>query len=209
MVRQNKIWLFKSYTQMVVSIILFILFIIGFIYVSTIDFKKDVVKDNEKFVQEHKEVIDKDNVYSYINASDAYTYVKSDSVIILFGIKDSNWVGHYANVLNQVAKEVGIDKIYYYDFTDDRKDKNATYEAIVEYLDNYVTHLDDGTANLYGPTLLIKKDGVVKYFDDDTALIKGNIKADDYWDEYQTNLKKLNLKAALSDYVKVDNDGKE
>ncbi|MBQ6841276.1 MAG: hypothetical protein IJO63_04085 [Bacilli bacterium] len=199
--KKNKIWIFKSTRQMTVSIILFCLFMLGFIYFGSKDYKVNKITDSEKFVSEHKEVVG-DNVFTYINASDVYTYIRRPDVLILFGIRNSDWVGYYANVLNEVAKEIGITQIYYYDITDDRKDGNATYESIVYYLKDYVTYLDDGKMNLYGPTLLIKTDGVITYFDDETAVIKGSVSAADYWDNYQTNLKKETLKVALQDYMK-------
>ena len=187
---------------MIISIILFVLFIIGFIYIGTMDFSKKEVNDNEKFASEYKDVIDKDNIYTYVNSQDAYVEIKKDDVLILFGIKNSEWVGYYANVLNSVAKDNNIDKIYYYDITEDRDNKNATYQSIVNYLSDYITHLDDGTINLYGPTFFVKKGGKVIYFDDSNAFISGNISASDYWNEYHTNLQKLTLNTVLNDYVR-------
>ena len=199
--KENKIWIFKSIKQMIICIVLFCLFLFGFIYISTFDFKKEKVTDNEKFISEHKEV-DIDNIYTYISASDAYSYIRNDDTIVLFGIKNSDWVGYYANILNSVAKELEIKQIYYYDITDDRADKNGTYESIVNYLSMSLTHLDDGTLNIYGPTLLVKKDGIIIYFDDETAFVKGNTSASEYWNDYQTNLKKLRLRSVLTDYIR-------
>ena len=200
--KKKSIWIFKSTEQMIVSIILFVLFIVGFIFIGTMDFSKKEVNDNEKFASEYKDVIDKDNVYTYVNSQDAYVEIKKDDVLILFGIKNSEWVGYYANILNSVAKDNNIDKIYYYDITEDRDNKNATYQSIVNYLSDYITHLDDGTINLYGPTFFAKKAGKVIYFDDSNAFISGNISASDYWNEYQTNLQKLTLNTVLNDYVR-------
>ena len=207
MVRQNKIWIFKSYTQMVVSIILFILFIIGFIYIGTIDFKKDEITDNQRFKEEHQ-IVSENNVYTYVNATQVYDYLKGNNAIILFGIKNSKWVSYYADILNNVAINLGIDKIYYYDITDDRIEENATYQSIVNYLSNNLTYLDDGTLNIYAATLIIKKNNKIIYFDDETALIKGNIKPDDYWDEIQKYITSENIKLALNEYLGSEN-GKE
>ena len=203
----KKYGIFKSKTEMIVCITLFLLFIIGFIYFGTKDYSVEKISDSEKFVSEHKEVVS-DNVFTYINCSDAYTYIKKDKVLVLVGVRNSDWVGYYANILNEVAKEVGISQIYYYDITDDRKEANGTYESIVQYLKDYVTYLDDGKANLYGPTLIVKKDGVITYFDDETALVKGNMTAKNYWSNYQINLKKATLTRVLKDYLGV-NDGEE
>ena len=61
---------------MIVSIIFFILFLVGFIYVGKMNFKKDEPTDSEKFITEHKEVKE-DNVFVYLNSQDAYSYIKS------------------------------------------------------------------------------------------------------------------------------------
>ena len=205
----KSIWIFKNTREMIISIILFIAFISGFIYIGTKDYTSNKVIDNQKFNKEHKEVKDNDNIFVYIDSSSALDYVKKDNVIVLFGIKNSDWVGYYANVVNEVAKEVGISEIYYYDITEDRKDKNAIYEIIVQYLENYITYLDDQTANIYAPALLIKKNGLIKYFNDDTALIKGKITSSDYWNEYNTDLMKERLKIELVSYLEENIDGEE
>ena len=205
--KKNKIWLFKSYTQMVVSVILFILFMIGFVYIGTIDFKKGEVTDSDKFIQEHKEV-ENDNVFTYVNASDAYNYIRDNNVIILFGIKDSDWVGHYANILNDAAREAGIEKIYYYDITTDREERNGTYESITNYLDMYLTYLDNGVLDIYCPTFIVKKDGMIIYFDDETALVKGKVSASDYWTESKVTKQYNNLVAVLKEYIGDENGEK-
>lgn len=192
--------IFKNKIHMIISFILFIAFIIGFVYLSKLDYTKDVQDDNEKIHIEHKQ-IDYDNVYSYINATEAYNYIQKNDVIILFG-SSSSWVGYYANILNKVAKELNIETIYYYNIEQDREDKNATYQAIVNYLESNIYFLDDGTANLYTPTLLIKKKGNILLFDDTTAIMKGNIDPSEYWNEFNTLEKESTIKAAIEDYLR-------
>ena len=197
------IWIFKSQKQMIISLIFFILFIMGFVYISTIDFSKKGINDKEKFANEHKAIIDKENVYTYINNQEALTYIKQDNVIILFGVKNNDYVGYYANILNEVAKNNNVEEIYYYDITDDREKKNGTYQSIAEYLSDYVTHLDDGTVNIYGPTLYVKKNGIVIHFDDSNAFISGNMNAEKYWSEYQIGLQKNILNEVLKEYMEM------
>ena len=84
--------------------ILFILIILGFIYVGTRDFTKKVVIDNEKFDQDYVNV-SKDNVFKYVNAQDVYTRIKSGDAIIFMGFPQNKWSGYYANVLNETAKD--------------------------------------------------------------------------------------------------------
>ncbi len=179
--------------------LLFILIIVGFIYVGTREFKTDVVVDNERFDQEYQNV-SKDNVFKYVNAVEVYTALKEDAIIFM-GYPSNEWSGYYANILNEAAKASGIKEILYYDFYTDRENKNATYQSIVLSLSNYLVTLDDGTQNLHAPTLVMVKDGNVFAFDNETAFMKGNMKPEDYWNEYRTGLKYNTFETMFKEYL--------
>lgn len=190
---------FKSKTQMIIYIILFCIFIGLFIYFSTLENITKNKSDSDKFINEYKEV-NNENVFIYLNGAETLDYIKNENAIILFGMKNNSFVGTYANILNDVAKEVGIEKIYYYDLTEDRKIRNGNYESIVNYLSDYILLLDDGSKNIYVPAFLVKENGIISFFDDEDALIHGDINASDYFDNYRVNLKKITLKKVLEDY---------
>ena len=194
---------FKSKTQMIIYIIIFCIFIALFIYFGSFEKSANNVSDSDKFINEYKEITT-DNVFLYLNAQDTLNYIKNDNVLILFGYKNNSYVGYYANILNEVAKEVGIKKIYYYDMTEDRKYKNGSYESIVNYLKDYVISLDDGSQNIYAPTFLIKRAGVIRLFDDEDDFVHGYNSAEEYFDNYRTNLKKITLKKALEDFINYE-----
>ena len=189
---------------MIIYIILFVIFIVLFIYFGTLENATKKTSDSDKFKNEYKEV-NEDNVFVYLNAAETLDYIKKDNILILFGMKNNSFVGNYANILNEVAKNVGIEKIYYYDLTEDRKIKNGTYQSIVNYLKDYAVSLDDGSKNIYAPSLLVKNDGIITYFDDEDAIVHGETNANDYFDNYRTNLKKITLKSVLEDYKKNEN----
>ena len=165
---------------MIIYIILFIVFIALFIYFGTLENTTKKTSDSDKFKNEYKEV-NEDNVFVYLNAAETLDYIKKDNILILFGMKNNSFVGNYANILNEVAKNVGIEKIYYYDLT------------------------EDGSKNIYAPSLLVKNDGIITYFDDEDAIVHGETNANDYFDNYRTNLKKITLKSVLEDYKKNEN----
>lgn len=194
---QNKKF-FKNKIEMVITLTIFVLCIIGFIYLGKVDFSKNKPTDNIRMNMEHPEV-SKENVYEYINASQANNFILRSKMIMLFGTSNE-WTGYYASILNDVAKEVGVNKIYYYDFEEDKNKNNATYQNIVNHFNNYALHLDDGSADIYAPTLVIINNGVIMLFDDESSYIHGAIKPQEYWNEYNLNLKKNTLKVALSDY---------
>jgi len=185
--------------------ILFILIIIAFIYIGTKDFSTKTVIDNEKFDSEYINV-SKDNVFRYVNAQDVYTKMKSGSAIIFMGFPSNKWSGYYANILNEAAKQIGIEEILYYDFKDDRENKNATYQSIVLKLNSYVPTLDDDTQNIYAPTLIVIKNGNIIYYDNETAINIGKITPENYWNDFRKGLKINNFKVMFEDYLGIRNE---
>ena len=186
--------------KLILQSILFVAIIVGFIYIGTRDFNKEVVVDNERFDADYVNV-SKDNVFKYANAVEVYQALKGNAIIFM-GYPANVWSGYYANILNEAAKDAGIKEILYYDFYEDRENRNGTYQSIVLSLTNYLVTLDDGTEEIYAPTLVIVKNGKVIAFDNETAFTKGNITPDVYWDEYQSGIKYNNFKIMFQEYLK-------
>lgn len=195
---------FKSKLEMFVSIVIFIGLLLGFIYFGSKEYKSKVVME----VNENETIkFDAENIYTTINASDALNYIKGKNVIILFGINDDMTL-RYGNLLNNIAKDNGIEEIYYYDVEKDRKDNNASYRSVVEYLSNYVTYFESKTSDIFGPTLLIKSNDLIIYYDDSAAVTKGLYTPDEYFTSYtEGNMNNL-LPTIFKDYKEGINNGK-
>ena len=190
--------LFKNKTQMVIYIILFCLLIYGFIYLGKKDYKVKV-SDNERSSSEFS-LVSKDNVFKYVNATDARMVAKGAKGIVLFGT-NNDWVNYYAYIVDKVAKEVGIEEIYYYDFIKNRKDNNGTYEDIVKTLSNYVTYNDKGVAEIYAPSLLVVSNDKVILFDSETSFVKGDILPNAYWNSEKIAEKENQIREAFIKYL--------
>lgn len=190
--------LFKNKIQMVIYFIIFCLLIWAFIYIGMQDYNPKL-PDNERFASEFN-LVSENNVYEYINASKALLIASGTKGIILFGTKNNEWVNYYANIVNDIAKEVGIDKIYYYDFFKNREDNNGTYQAIVEKLSEYVTYNDYGIADIYAPSLLVVSNDKVLLFDTETTFREGDIEPSKYWNTFNINSKKSELQIIFKEY---------
>lgn len=193
--------LFKNKAQMIIYIITFIMCIILFILIGTHDFKKHEDSEPKKFSSMYS-LVSEDNLYTFTNATEILSILNGRSGIILLGFPLNEWTNYTANILNNVCKDLGIDKIYYYDFLNDREESNGTYETIVNKLKVYITVDDEGTKDLHAPTVLIVKDGdIIGYFDD-TSTMKGVINPTDYYTEYQTDITYAGFKTAIEEYLK-------
>lgn len=191
--------MFKSKTQMVIYIIIFCLLIYAFIYLGKKEYKVEL-PDNEKFSSMFS-MVSTDNVFKIVNATEAKMVSRGAKGIVLFGT-ENEWVNYYAYIVNKIAKEVGVEEIYYYDFTKNRKDNNGTYEDIVKNLSNYVTYNDKGVAEIYAPSLLVVSKDEVLLFDSDTSFIKGKTTPSTYWNSFTQGEKEQNLRAVFTEYLK-------
>lgn len=191
--------MFKSKTQMVIYIIIFCLLIYAFIYLGKKEYKVEL-PDNEKFSSMFS-MVSTDNVFKIVNATEARMVSRGAKGIVLFGT-ENEWVDYYAYIVNKIAKEVGVEEIYYYDFTKNRKDNNGTYEDIVKNLSNYVTYNDKGVAEIYAPSLLVVSKDEVLLFDSDTSFIKGKTTPSIYWNSFTQGEKEQELRAVFTEYLK-------
>ena len=191
--------MFKNKWQMVIYAILFLFLIYMFIYLGAKDYSHDI-SDNKKFAQDFN-LVSEDNVFTYVNATEARMVASGKKGIVLFGTKNE-WVNYYASIVNKVAKEAGITEIYYYDFTKNRADNNGTYEDIVAKLKNYVTYNDKGVGEIYAPTLLVVSNDKVLMYDSTTSFVKGTMTPSSYWNNVVTENKEKELKTVFNEYMK-------
>ena len=203
MVKKNK--LFKNKLQMIIYILLMIIILILFIVIGKHDFNKNISTEAEQFNQIFTNV-PKENVFKFSNAQEVNNIInsKKSKSIILFGFKANNWTSYYAQYIDEVAKEMDIKEVLYYDFESDRKDKNGTYETIVNSLSVYTKYTDYNTSEIYAPTLLVVKNGEILLYDDSTAVRSGNYTPDIYWQDYQIEDFKSTLRLVFAEYLKED-----
>ncbi len=194
----NKV--FKNKTQMIIYSIITIICLCLFIVISKIDFTKSDLTDAEKFSSLYN-MVSKNNLYKFAHASDVLEIVEGRSGIILLGFPMNKWTNYTASILNEVAMEQGVKEILYYDFHQDRKVSNGTYSILVSKLSAYMTVDDEGNMDIQAPAVLIVKKGKVIAYFDDTSILKGNVKPEDYYTEYQKGLTKSSFKTAIINYL--------
>lgn len=192
--------LFKNKAQMVIYTITFIICIILFIIIGKTDFKKNEDTPSKKFSSLYT-LVDKDNLYDFSNSTDVINVLSGRSGIILMGFPSNSWTNYYAKYLNDVCKELEVDKIYYYDFYKDRKESNGTYETIVNKLSMYVPVNDIGVRDIQAPTIVVVKNGEIIGYFDDASIIKGTIQSRDYFNDYEVGYLKNQLRTAIKSYM--------
>ncbi len=195
-----------SKKQKICYFVIFVLLLIGFIIIGTRDYTIEEMEEQNVFNLEYNMVPSK-NVFVYSNSTKIYNALRNNDAIIFFGFSKNEFSGYYAKIINEVSLEIGIKEILYYDFYEDRKNNNGTYESIVLFLQDYLKKNDIGKVDLVAPSMVIIKNGKIIYYDEETAYTYAKMTPSDYWTDYNINLKKATLRYVFNEYLE-DNNGK-
>ena len=182
-----------------------IIIIIGLVALLIIVLNKDTktqITDALKFSEEYTEV-PKDNVYTYKTSEEIIKILENGTGTVLLGFPECPWCQRYVVYLNEVAKDIGIEKIYYYNILEDRKNNTDTYKKIVSLIGDYLQYDEEGNKKIYVPAVIGVNKGEIVGFDDETSYdTKGFETPQEYWNEESVN----NLKTKLNDIITKSND---
>lgn len=187
----------KNIIRTVIVIVVFILIVLGFIWI----FHKDTktLTDQEKFSSEYTQV-SKNNVYVYRTVDEIINILEKGTGIVYLGFPECQWCQRYTKYLNEVALDLGIDKIYYYNIRQDRIDNSEEYLKIVSILKEYLQDDEEGNKRIYVPSIIALKKGEIIGFDDETAWdTKGFSTPDEYWTDNEVEELKEKLEKMILD----------
>lgn len=160
-----------------------ILIVIGLILLYFFFIRKDDNKetDAQKFKNEYSEVSD-DNPFVYRNIDQIINILEKGTGVVYLGFPECPWCQAYVPYVEEVAKKVGIDKVYYFNILEDRKNNSEKYQKIVKILNEYIPNDEEGNKRVFVPALIVVKEGKILLFNDETSLdTKGYEKPEDYW----------------------------
>lgn len=163
------------------KLMIFVVLIIAFIYFGTKDYKTTKKKKNNE-TNASSVLLNNEYVFNEINHSKVLNKLSSKNDSIIYICIDGNILcTKYGILIDEVAKNFSIDTIYYYDIKEDRENNNGTYQKIVSKLEDYVLTDDLGNQNLYSPTLIFIKKGLIYEFDDSLSINHGKMDIDKVW----------------------------
>lgn len=160
------------------------------------------ITDAKRFSEEYK--ISEDNVFVYRNSDEILKIMKNGTGVVYLGFPECPWCSAYVVYLNEVAKENHLDKIYYYNILEDRKNNTEFYKEVIKLLSGNLQYDDEGNERLYVPNVSFHVKGKIIGNDYETSKDTHDLKdPKDYW----TNEEISELKSTLTKYTKevVDN----
>ena len=191
----------KDYTCYALIALLSTVLIILSIY-SRFDIKKEKT-DSEKFKEEYSEVRS-DNVFVYKDIDEIIKIMENGTGVVYLGFPECPWCQAYVKYLDEVASEVGIESIYYYNILEDRKNNTEGYQRLVEILGDYLQYDMEGNKRIYVPNVSFHIAGEIIGVDYETSLDTHDLSdPSEYWtDEEVENLKNTLTELMTKVYIK-------
>lgn len=159
--------------------------------------KEEIETESQKFAKEYTQVTE-DNYFVYRDSEEIIKILEHGTGVVYIGFPECPWCQAYVPMLNEVADIEGLEKIYYYNILEDRKDNTEDYKKIVSLLDEHLQYDDEGNKRVYVPAVIVVSEGEIIGFDDETSYdTKGFEDPTDYWTKEETS----DLKNKLTDMI--------
>ncbi len=154
--------------------------------------------DAQRFATEYTSVT-ADNVFVYRDADEIIRIMKKGTGVVYLGFPECPWCQAYVEILNDVAKEEGLDTIYYFNISDDRKNNTEKYQEIVALLGDNLQFDNEGNPRIFVPNVSFHVNGELVGNNHETSKdTLGLDSPEDYWTDERAN----NLKDTLRTYMK-------
>ena len=189
------------------TIALVILLVLGVVSLALIENNKSA-KEEEKtdalrFKEEYSEVSE-DNVFVYRDIEEIIDIMENGTGVVYLGFPECPWCNYYVKYLNEVAKEIGITRIYYYNIYEDRSNNTENYQRIVELLGENLQYDEEGRLRVYVPNVSFHIEGEVIGNDYETSKdTNGFTDPSDYWTEEEISSLKNNLSVYMKEVLEA------
>lgn len=189
----------KSIFITIVILVLILIGVVSFLLINkdNKNNENEINEDAKKFSSEYT-TVSEDNVFVYRDIDEIIRIMEKGTGIVYLGFPECPWCGAYVKYLNEVAKEVGVEKIYYYNILNDRKDETDEYKKILSILGDNLQNDEEGNPRVYVPNVSFHIDGEVIGNDCETSLDTHNLeKPEEYWTDEEVK----DLKETLTKYM--------
>lgn len=160
-------------------------------------YKEANMTDAEKFAREYTEVSE-DNVFVYRNIDEIIQIMEEGTGVVYLGFPECPWCQAYVKYLDETAKEMGIEEVYYFNIKEDREENTKEYKKIVELLDARLQKDDEGNKRVFVPNVSFHAEGKLVGNNCETSLDTKDLDdPEEYWTEEEVK----DLKASLTKYM--------
>lgn len=169
----------KKNILILIGVVILVILIISSYFIF---FKKDKeITDGEKFAKEYTK-LSSDNVFTYRSLKEVNKMLEKGTGVVYLGFPECPWCQEYVKYIEEIAKKVGINKVYYSNVLEDRSNNTEEYQTTIKLLKDYLPNDEEGNPRVYVPLVVVIKNGKVVIADYETAKdTKGYKDPEEYW----------------------------
>lgn len=161
--------------------------------------------DAIKFASEYTEV-DENNVFVYKTVDEIIKIMEHGTGVVYLGYPECPWCQAYVRYLNEVAKEVEIDKIYYCNTKEVKENNMDKYYQLISILDGHLQYTNEGEQWIYVPNVSFHINGKIIGNNYETSKDTHNLKEPkEYWTEEEVQDLKNTLKKYMEEVYIASN----
>ena len=161
--------------------------------------------DAERFASEYS-TVEKNNPFVYRSSDEIVDILEHGTGAVFLGFPSCAWCQAYVGYLGEVAKEKGLDTIYYYNIEQDRKDNTELYQKLVSILSSYLQYDEEGQRRIYVPNVTFVIDGKIIGNDlESSKYTAGETDPSAYWTEARVNDLKSRLGSWMQQIIDTQN----
>lgn len=159
--------------------------------------KPEISEDSKNFAKEYTNVTE-DNVFVYRDVDEIIKIMEHGTGVVYLGYPECPWCQAYVKYLNEVAKKVGIEKIYYCNTKKVKEENMDKYHELISLLTGHLQYNDEGEEWIYVPNVSFHINGEIIGNDYETSKDTHNLKdPKEYWTEEEV----AELKSTLTSYM--------
>ena len=197
--KENKCCKVNKILYIVLAVVCVLAFGLG-LYFGLKDCGEGETKETDavKFASEYP--VSEDNVFVYRSLEEINKILKNGTGIIFLGFPECPWCRGYAPVINEIAKQEKLEKVYYFNIKKDREDNSELYQETVKLLGDNLRYDDEGNRRIYAPSLIAVKNGKVVGFDDTRYWNNKSYETpEDFWNKEDLTSMKEKLVKMITD----------
>lgn len=183
----------------IISVVVLLVLIVGLFAFLNRDKKEEVNvnPDAKKFASEY-ETVTEDNPFVYKTADEIIKIMKNGTGVVYLGYPECPWCMAYVKYLNEVANDVGIQKIYYCNTKKLKEESMDKYYEIRDMLHGNLQYTDEGEEWIFVPNVSFHISGEIIGNDYETSKDTHNLKdPKEYWTKDEVK----DLKKRLTNYM--------
>lgn len=160
--------------------------------------QEETITDAQKFANEYTQV-DQNNVFVYKEVDEIIKIMEHGTGVVYLGYPECPWCQAYVPYLNEVAQEIGMEKIYYCNTKKVKEENMEKYQKLIALLHGHLQYNAEGEEWIYVPNVSFHINGKIIGNDYETSKDTHDLKdPKDYWTEEEVTA----LKAQLTTYMK-------